>query len=252
VSVVSFVTLWWIVSLFYEPLFLPGPMLVFEQAIDILLNESFFQELSLTLLRVIIAFSIALCLAVLFGLMMGLNKAIEQFLETFVIVGLTMPAVAVTIIMLMVFGMNNIAAVATIVFVITPLMTENIWEGAKDIDRELIEMAQVFNSSRGSMLRSVIFPQLIPYVLAAARFGLGAAWKIVVIAEFFGLGTGIGSRINEAFELFSLSGVLAWTLSFVILMTVIEFTIIKTIERRLTRWRVEDDHSRVGKALFQS
>jgi NitT/TauT family transport system permease protein len=240
------------ISLFYEPLFLPGPVPVFEQAVGILLYENFLTELSLTLFRVVVAFGISLCLAVVLGLIMGLSKTGEQFLETFIIVGLTMPAVAVTIVMLMMLGMNNTAAVATIVFVITPLMTENIWEGTKDIDRELVEMAQVFNNSRWPMFRAVILPQLIPYILAAARFGLGAAWKIVVIAEFFGLGTGIGSRINEAFELFSLSGVLAWTLSFVVLMTVIEFTIIKTAERRLTQWRDENERPRLGRCLLQS
>lgn len=249
-SVVTFIGLWWTASLFYKPLFLPGPVPVFEQAVGILLYENFLTELSLTLFRVVVAFAIGLCLAVVLGLIMGLSETGEQFLETFIIVGLTMPAVAVTIIMLMMLGMNNTAAVATIVFVITPLMTENIWEGTKDIDRELVEMAQVFNNSRWSMFRSVILPQLIPYILAAARFGLGAAWKIVVIAEFFGLGTGIGSRINEAFELFSLSGVLAWTLSFVVLMTIIEFMIIKTAERRLTQWRGESEGPRLGGSIF--
>lgn len=250
-SLVTFLGLWWAVSLFYDPLFFPGPGPVFERVVEILLKENFFGELSRTLLRVLVAFTVALSLAIVVGLVMGLSETGERFFETFVIVGLTMPAVAVTVIMLMVLGMNNVAAVATIVFVITPLMTENVREGAKNVDYRLVEMAEVFNPSRTAVVRSVVLPQLVPYVLAATRFGLGAAWKIVVIAEFFGLGDGIGARINEAFELFSLTGVLAWTLSFVVLMAVIEFTLIKAAERRLTAWR-GTDADRMGLSLFQT
>ena len=251
-SVAAFLGLWWFLSLFYEPLFLPGPMPVFERAVEIVLYEEFFHHLWLTLFRVVVAFVIALALALVVGLLMGLSETGEQFFETFVIVGLTMPAVAVTVIMLMVIGMNDTAAIATIVFVVTPLMTENVWEGTKNIDYRLVEMARVFNPSGWAVLRSVVLPQLVPYVLAATRFGLGAAWKIVVIAEFFGLGTGIGSKINEAFELFSLTGVLAWTLSFVVLMTIVEFTLIKGAERRLTRWRGDESDDRLGPTLFQT
>lgn len=251
-SVVAFLALWWLLSLFYDPLFLPGPVPVFQRVVEIVLYEGFFRELSLTLFRVVVAFTIALVLAAIVGVIMGLSRTGEQFFETFVIIGLTMPAVAVTVIMLMILGMNSVAAIATIVSVITPLMTENLWEGTKNVDRGLVEMAQVFNPSRRAVLRTVILPQLVPYVLAATRFGLGAAWKIVVIAEFFGLGTGIGSRINESFQVFSLTGVLAWTLPFVALMTIIEFGLIKRAECRLMQWRGDDDKDRMGLSLFQT
>ncbi|SEW08993.1 ABC transporter permease [Natrinema salifodinae] len=251
-SVVAFLGLWWAISLFYDPFFLPGPREVVTEVVYIVRYDAFITHLAQTLTRVVIAFGIGLMLAVAIGIVMGVSKTGEQFFETFVIVGLTMPAVAVTVIMLMVLGMNNTAAIATIVFVITPLMTENIWEGTKNIDRDLVQMAQVFNPSWPAVLRSVVLPQLVPYVLAASRFGLGAAWKIVVIAEFFGLGDGIGYKINESFELFSLSGVLAWTLSFVILMTIIEFGIIKQVEKRLTQWRGDEGSERIGVSLFQT
>ena len=250
-SIVAFLGLWWIVSLFYDPFFLPGPRAVFADVAYIVRYDDFFTHLAETLTRVMIAFGIGLVSAVAIGIVMGVSETGEQFFETFVIVGLTMPAVAVTVIMLMALGMNDVAAIATIVFVITPMMTENVWEGTKNVDRDLVQMAQVFNPSRRVMLRSVVLPQLVPYVLAASRFGLGAAWKIVVIAEFFGLGDGIGYKINEAFQLFSLSGVLAWTLSFVFLMTIIEFGVIKRAEKRLTRWRGEESE-RMGTALFQT
>ena len=251
-SIVAFLGFWWVVSLFYDPFFLPGPRAVFADVVYIVRYDAFLSHLAQTLTRVVIAFVVGLVLAVAIGIAMGLSETGEQFFETFVIVGLTMPAVAVTVVMLMMLGMNDTAAIATMVFVITPLMTENIWEGTKNVDRDLVRMAQVFNPSRRAVLGSVVLPQLVPYVLAASRFGLGAAWKIVVIAEFFGLGDGIGYKINESFELFSLSEVLAWTLSFVVLMTIIEFGIIKRAERRLTRWRGDEGNDRVGASVFQT
>jgi NitT/TauT family transport system permease protein len=87
------------------------------------------------------------------------------------------------------------------------------------------------------VVRSVVLPQLIPYSLAAVRFGLALAWKTVVIAETFGASTGIGYKIIESRELLSMKGVLAWTLSFTLVMIALEFMLLKPIETRLTVWR---------------
>ena len=98
-------------------------------------------------------------------------------------------------------------------------------------------MGLVFKATRPMIIRSVVLPQLIPYSLAAIRFGLALAWKTVVIAETFGATSGIGYKIIESREILSMRGVLAWTLSFTVVMIALEFGILKIVETRLTAWR---------------
>lgn len=236
-SVLVLLGCWWVVALFFEPLVFPGPWPVLLETVHIVRNERFLFHLSRTLLRVVGAFGIALLLATLVGILMGVDETAERFFETFVLVGLTVPALAVSIIVLLVMGFNEGAGIVAIVIVITPPMTENVWEGTKNVDPALSKMARVFRADRRMWLGDVLLPQLVPYLLAATRFGLGIGWKIAVIVEWIGLGNGIGGKLRDAFDVFSLAGVMAWTLSFVLVMFVLEFAVIKRVERRLTRWQ---------------
>ena len=67
-----------------------------------------------------------------------------------------------------------------------PSITINIWEGVKNVDTKLVAMARVFEATRPAIVRRVLMPQIFPYVMASARFGLGIIWKITVLVELIG------------------------------------------------------------------
>ena len=239
VSISSFIGLWWLVSLFYPPHLIPGPYLVGERVINIFLEENFLYHFNNTLFRVLTSFVFAMIFSTAIGIVMGSSDTAEGFFETFVLVGLTVPSLAIAMISLILFGIGNTAAIVAVTITIIPAITENMWEGTKNVNRDLIRMGYAFENSRWRIIRHVVIPQLVPYILAASRFGLSIAWKVVVIVEYLGLGNGIGYNIRQAFGLYSFTGVLAWTASFTFVMIVLEFGVIKTLEEYLTRWRVD-------------
>ena len=67
--------------------------------------------------------------------------------------------------------------------------------------------------------------------------GLGLAWKVVVVVEMFGFSNGVGYQVVRGFNIFSMKAVLAWAITFLVVMIVIEFGIIGYLENRVTRWR---------------
>ena len=110
-------------------------------------------------------------------------------------------------------------------------------EGARALDPQLDEMADVFRFSAWSRWRNVLAPQLAPYFAAAARSGLSLVWKIVLVVELIGRSNGIGFQINLAFQLFDMTLLLAYTLPFVAIMLGIETFLVQPLERRASRWR---------------
>lgn len=239
VSLLVFIGVWWVVALFYPPTLIPGPWGVGERMIEIFLEERFFFHFYNTLFRVIISFLLGMTISTAIGIMMGSSDVAEGFFETFVLVGLTVPSLAIAMICLILWGIGNFAAIVAVTVTIVPAITENMWEGTKNLDQELVRMGHAFEVDRWRIISDVVIPQLVPYILAASRFGLSIAWKIVVIVEFLGLGNGIGYNIRQEFGLYSFTGVLAWTLSFTLVMIVLEFGVLKTIENYLTRWRTD-------------
>jgi len=237
---ISVLFVWWLITLVVPPELFPGPTAVGAEIISIVTTWDFYYHLYHTFYRVIIGFILALVLATAIGTWMGINKTAEHYFEFFVLIGLTIPGLAIGMISILVFGLAETAAIIAITATITPMMAENMWAGAKNINTDVIDMAKSFNTSVTRVISEVIFPQMVPYVLAATRFGLGLAWKIVVVVELLGFGQGIGFMITESFQLYSLTGVLAWTLSFTLVMFMLEFGLIKPAERRLTRWQKHD------------
>jgi NitT/TauT family transport system permease protein len=236
-SGMALVALWHVVSLFFPPTYLPGPILVVQEILRIVVSGDFFVHMYWTILRVVLGFVASFGVAVVLGVGMGLTRVWELALDGPVLVGLTIPGLAWAVIGLMLFGLTTSAQVFAIFMVVTPMLTVNLWEGTKAIDRKVVEMAMVFKAGRRTIIRAVILPQLVPFMLAGLRFGLALSWKTVVIAETFGATSGVGYKIIEARELLSMKGVLAWTLSFTLVMFILEFGVLKLLEARLTAWR---------------
>jgi NitT/TauT family transport system permease protein len=91
----------------------------------------------------------------------------------------------------------------------------------------------------------VLFPQVVPALLAAARYGFALAWQMTAIVELFGNTNGIGFRIAQAYNTSRYRGsgamqdVLAWTLVFMLVMLVIEYLVFKPIDNHAARWRAK-------------
>jgi len=236
-SVLLLLAVWQIVSLFMDPTIVPAPLTVFEQMGRNFAEANTYQQLGTTMVRVLGGMAIAVCAGVVIGLVMGLSKLGEDLLDTWVLIAFTVPAIVYGILCILWFGLNDLAAIIAVGVGATPAIAINIWQGTKAIDHNLIHMGQAFRLSRGSILRRVVVPQLIPYILAALRYALGLSWKIVTIVELLGLSSGVGYTLNYWFGNFSMVQVLAWTLLFTVTLLIIEFAILKPIENRLTRWR---------------
>lgn len=238
-SVGSFILAWLVVAQFYPDALLPGPLKVAQEIVRLYQEERMLFHFQQTLIRVLGGFGLAMIISTVVGIMMGLNEASEEYFKIFILIGLSIPSLAIAMLALMFFGIGNMAAISAITITIIPFISENMWEGTKNIDQDLTRMGRAFGAGRFKLIREVVLPQLIPYVLAASRYGLSLAWKIAVIAEMLGLGNGVGYQINSAFTRFSMVGVLAWTLAFAMLMIFIEFGVLTPIERYLTSWQTD-------------
>ena len=90
---------------------------------------------------------------------------------------------------------------------------------------------------RPTRLRHVVLPQLWPYIASSMRNGLAIIWKIVLVVEFLGRSNGVGFQIHLHFQLFDIGTVMAYAMSFVAVMLVIEYGAIAQVEARATDWR---------------
>jgi NitT/TauT family transport system permease protein len=236
-SLAAMVFVWFVVSLFFSDSVLPGPGAVFATLGENLADSETYFHLWKTVFRVVLGMTIAVVLGLGIGLIMGLSKFGEEFLDSWVLVAFTVPSVVYGILAILWFGLNDFAAVVAIGVTAVPAVAINMWQGVKAIDLSLVRMGRAFHFSQASILRKLVVPQVIPYLLAALRYALGIAWKIATVVELIGLSSGVGYQLSYWFGLFNMTQVLAWTILFTLVLLLIEFAILKPTEHWLTRWR---------------
>ncbi|WP_168220029.1 MULTISPECIES: ABC transporter permease [unclassified Salinibacterium] len=236
-SVITLLLLWMLGSMLLPSTVLPGPVLVVEQLIKIMANGDIWPHLVVTLGRVVGAFCVAMIVASVLGVLMGMNSRIEKFFDSWLVIGMTIPALVTIIVVFMTVGMNETGTIVAAALVTIPMLTVNVWEGVKSIDSRLIDMAKAFRNSRFTIIRSVVLPQLAPTLLASARFGLGLVWKMILFIELLGRSDGVGYQVQHYYMLFNMTQVLAYAIGFLIIMLVIEMGIFGFIEHKLFHWR---------------
>jgi NitT/TauT family transport system permease protein len=221
---------------------LPGPLLVGETILENLVtpgpeNISAEFHIGITLARIFVAFAASMLAGIAIGLAMGLSSVLQRALLAVIPLMLTMPTILMVFLAVMWFGYSEAGGLIAVMAVVTPYVAVNIFEGAKAMDKSLIDMAVTFKAPRPLLIRKVYLPQLMPYIFSAFRYAFGVTWKIVALAETFGLKYGIGYMFFFWFGQFNMTQVLSWIMMFVILMLILEHGVFAVLERKAFAWR---------------
>jgi NitT/TauT family transport system permease protein len=236
-SIVALVAAWQVVAIFSDPRLFPGPGRVGSTLVEAGLDGSLFINIGITLARVLASFVLAMAIGTAIGIALGRIPLLNRFFDPWLILFLNLPALVVIVLCYVWMGLTEAAAVTAVAINKIPNVAVTLREGGRALDRDLLEMASVYRIGRWRTLRHVILPQLSPYLMGAIRSGLALVWKIVLVVELLGRSNGVGFVIGSAFQLFDVSTILAYALTFVAAIQMIELLILQPWERRLKRWR---------------
>ncbi len=241
ISILSFVVLWHVGSL-YLPRAVPAPFETVATSIELLSEpgprgNTGLTHLSVSLQRVLIILAVSLVLSVVLGVLMGLSSNMEKLTSPWLPITMTAPDVVVILIVMIMLGFSGQSIILAVIFTATPFGVVNMWQGMKDIDANLIEMANSFESSNFLVWRHIFIPHLSSYILASSRYMLAMIWKIVLVGEAFGTNDGMGAIIRFWFNQGQITPIVSYLLLFVVTIFVIEYLILKPIEYKLFTWR---------------
>lgn len=236
-AIAVFLLAWQIAATLLQDEILPSPLLVLARLASTVASGEMAEHMGMTLLRVAAAFVIALGVGSLVGILMGRSQRLNAALDGLLVLGLNLPALVVIFLCYIWFGLTEIAAVLAVALNKIPNTAVTLREGARAIDDELMQVAQVFRLNRRQTLYRVFLPQLYPYLMAAARSGLALVWKIVLVVELLGRSNGVGFMLGTYFQYFDIAGILAYTLAFAAIIMLLELLLLDRLDRRLERWR---------------
>ena len=250
-SWVLFVVVWQISVPLLPTLLVPTPAEVAEFMWDeirgdTLAPQTVYQAFGTSLQRLLGGLAIAFAIGTPLGLLMGLSKKATWFLHDFVVVGLAMPSLVWALIAAMWFGFGTTAPVITVVLAAWTFVAINVAEGVRNVPKDLIDMGKAYGVTRLAGIRHVIFPSLMPFFFAAARYGLANAWKGLVLAELFASTNGAGWTIKFWYDAHRAQGIIGYALFFVIFALIVERLVFGRLSNYVFRWRPQPGARKEG------
>jgi NitT/TauT family transport system permease protein len=236
-SLLVLLVVWQVVAVFLSSNLLPTPAVVVKVFWRECVSGQLPYHLGVTLLRLLVSFSVAMLLGCALGIVLGRNKKLDAFFDNWLIIFLNVPALVTIILCYVWFGLLESAAILAVVINKLPNVIVTIREGTRTLDQDLLDMARSFHFSRRNTLIHVIWPQLHPFVMGATRSGLALIWKIILVVELLGRSNGMGYQLHLFFQLFDVASILAYTIAFVAVIQLIELLILKPLDKKSLRWR---------------
>lgn len=230
--------IWFYYSGRINPLILPTPSETWFAFIDIYQKGDLFSNLFITIRRTLIGYGLALILGFILALLLNRSKILNNIFKPLITVIQTTPPVIWLALAVIWFGIaDNLTPIFLIFIVTLPIIIINIFEGLHDIDNNLIEMAKVYKASSKEILFDIFIPSLTPYIFSALSIGFAFAWKSTIFAEFIGSNSGVGFALSMANSNLNTDKLFAWAIVLIILMLIVEYIIIKPLQKRITRWK---------------
>ena len=228
---------WSLLSWRYGAYVLPSPRSVIVGLVEIVRSGEIWKHTAASLSRIVVGFGAAVVVSVLMALGAFVSRAIRTVVQDALAVLNSTSVFVWIVISLIWFGLSNWAPIFTTFMITLPVVASNLVEGTASVDRRLLEMGDVYRLSAAEKFTAIVIPSTVPYLIAGMKVGFGLALKVSVVAEIFGVTTGIGYVMNYSREILATQMVFVWALVMILIMMATDKLVFDAAARRLTRWR---------------
>jgi sulfonate transport system permease protein len=217
------------------------PLLVLQRFVTILGNGVLWQNLVPTLEETIGGLVLGLIVGVVGGILMARSHIAAVVLDPYVVGINGVPRVALGPFFVVWFGIGILSKILLAVSIVFVVVLFNTREGIASIDEDLVDALRSMRASRWDMLRYVVIPSLVPWLLASIKIGIGLALTGAVVGELVGASEGLGWYITNSLNIIDMTGAVTALLVMGALAMLMYYGVLM-VERRVLSWRV---HTRV-------
>ncbi len=237
VAVLVILAAWTAASQQYGNYLLPSPFKVVQSFWEVVTSGELWRHVGASLYRITIGFGLACLVSLLAGLLITVSNTARTIARDFTTI-LNSTSVFVWIVVSLIwFGLTDAAPMFTTLMITLPVMLANILEGVENVDRKLVEMARVYKLGWWDRFLHITVPGTVPHIVAGMKVGFGLGLKVSVVAEIFGVNTGIGYMMNYSRDTLRTDMVFVWALVLILVMIFVDKLLFEGLSRKVSAWR---------------
>jgi nitrate/nitrite transport system permease protein len=232
----AFLVLLWMAISITSKGSIPSPSATFSQAVTIF-SDPFYSKgpndqgigwnILSSLKRVALGFGLAAIVGIPVGFMIGRFKFLSSMFNPLISLLRPVSPLAWLPIGLLVFKGANPAAIWTIFICSIWPMIINTAVGVQRVPQDYMNVARVLNLSEWKIIRTILFPAVLPYMLTGVRLAVGTAWLVIVAAEMLTGGVGIGFWVWDEWNNLNVKNIIIAIFVIGIVGLILEYALIK-------------------------
>lgn len=186
----------------------------------------------------LVGYGLAVVIGVPLGLLIGRSRVLEAAIGVFITGAYAMPLVALVPLLVLWMGLGfMVKACVVFLMAVFPIVI-NTWLGVRAVPKTLIEVGKSFVASDFTILRRIVLPATIPYIMAGIKLAVGRGVVAMVIAEFFTAISGLGAIIINAANAFDTARMFVPVIVLMVLATALN-SFVGFVERKVAPWQSE-------------
>ncbi|MGW2863604.1 ABC transporter permease [Streptomyces sp. NPDC001205] len=229
-------TAWGIV----DPFFFGQPSGIWQRLVDLFQHGtefgSFYQNIWTTLQEALAGFAVGALTGVIFGVALGQSPLLADILGPYIKMVNAIPRIVLGSIFIVAFGIGVLPKILLAAVLVFFIVFFNAFQGVREVDRNILANATVLGASQTQIIRHVIVPSALTWIIASLHSAFGFAIVGALVGEVLGAQSGLGLVIKTAQNNFDPNGVFATMLVISVIVLGAEWLISK-LERRLLSWR---------------
>ena len=237
-SVAVVLVIWEIFGRQINPVFGSYPTAIAAAFWELLISGQLGAALYDSLRPFVLGYGLAIVVGIPVGLVVGRFRVAEAALGLYVTAGYAMPLVALVPLLILWLGLGFAVKVAVVFLMSLFPIIINTWLGVVAVPKTLIEVGKSFVASDLVILRRIILPATLPYIMAGIRLAVGRAVVAMVIAEFFTTISGLGAVIINSANNFDTATMFVPIIILMVMAIGLNW-LIGWVERRVAPWQAE-------------
>ena len=221
---ITILALWDVIALIInDDFFMPNVPATLSALIKIVLSGNFLSILFTAFYRVISGLFWGIISGIIIAAICHKYSIINTILSPIISIMKATPVACVIALLWIEFN-DTPLIIFIVVLMVLPIVWQNVYEAFNSIDKNLIEVADVFKLNKIQKIKVLVIPTVLSYLLPAVVTAIGLAWKAEIAAEIMA-GRNIGKLISDFKTVsYDIASVFAWVVIIVTFSIVFEKT----------------------------
>jgi len=216
--------------------FFSRPSIVFARVAELVTEASFYANVRITLLEIVIGYAIGAAAGLVLGFALGRSKFLSDLFQPFIIAIYSVPKIALAPLFIVWLGLGIQSKIAVVVLATFFLVFFNTYSGLQNINEELVRLARLMGASWRQTVGRVIVPAAANQIFIGLKSAVPFAVIGAVIGEYIGSSEGLGHFILYSAQTYDAPSLFAGIVALVLIVFSIN-TALDFLERRVIRWR---------------